>query len=127
MLIVALISVSIGRTYRESNVVKKKAAQRMGSLYSDNALSFNSVFSFKNPLAVCALIAGIILSAIKVCMRIGADILYTMEFGAPDGIAEIVLMIAYYSSDILVCALVYTLSWLILRTFVRYDTAIIKD
>lgn len=122
MLLIALISASVGKTHKETIGAKKKAAQRMGSLYSENALSFDSVFSFKNPLNVCALISGIMLSAINVGMRISSDITYTMVHGAPEGITEIILIIAYYFSDILVLALVYAVSWLILRTFVRKDT-----
>ena len=121
MLIIALISKSIGNTYRETLQSKKKAAQRMGSLYSDSSLNFNTVFSSKNPLMLCALNSGIMLSAINVSMRISADITYTLAHGAPEGITEIILMIAYYLSDILVLALVYAISWLILRIFVRKD------
>ena len=121
MLLVALISVSIGKAYKENVESKKKAALRMGSLYNDNSLNFNTVFSTKNPLQVCALMSGIMLSVINVGMRIRFDVTYTIAHGAPDGASEIILMIAYYFSDILVCALVYALSWLILRTFTHKD------
>lgn len=123
MLLVALISASIGNIYKDSLRSKKKAAIRAGSLYKDTSLDFNTVFSRKNPLHMCALISGIMLSAINVGMRISADITYTVAHGAPEGVAEIILMCAYYLSDVLVVALVYAVSWLILRTFVRKDTA----
>ena len=122
MLLVVLISTSVGNSHKETLAEKKKAARRTGSLYSDSSLSFNSVFSFENPLMMCALISGIMLSAINIGMRISSDITYTIAHGAPEGVAEIILIIAYYLSDVLVLALVYAISWLILRTLVRKDT-----
>ena len=124
MLLVALVSASIGNAYKERLESKKKAALRTGSLYNDASLNFNTVLSKENPLQICALIAGIMLSAIKVGMRISYDVTYIIVLGAPEGAAEIILMCAYYLSDVLVAALVYAASWLILRAFVRKDTTI---
>lgn len=124
MLLVALISVSIGKSHQEAVESKQKAAIRMGSLYLEDSLEFNSVFSTQNPLQVCALISGIMLSVINVGMRIGSDITYTMVHGAPEGVSEIILMAAYYLSDILVCVLVYAVSWLILKIFTQKDNSI---
>ncbi len=122
VLLVALVSVSIGKTYKEKLDTKKKAALRTGSLYNDASSDFNKVFSTKNPLQTCALMSGIMLAAINVGMRISADITYTVAHGAPESVAEIILMIAYYLSDIMVLAFVYAVSWLMLRVFVRKDT-----
>ncbi len=124
MLLVALISVSIGNSHKETVVSKQKASLRMGSLYYEDSFNFDSVFSTKNPLQSCALIAGIMLSLINVGMRIGSDITYTMVHGAPDGASEIILMAAYYLSDVLVCVLVYAVSWLTLRIFTQKDKSI---
>ena len=53
------------------------------------------------------------LSFIKIAMRINHDIKYTKIYGAPDGVGEILTMIVYYTSDILVGVIFYALAWLI--------------
>lgn len=124
MLVIVLVSTFIGKIYKERVMAKKKAALRIGSPYKDSSLNFDTFFSVKNPLQVCALIAGIMLLAIQVGMRISYDVTYNIVLGEPESIAEVILICAYYLSDVLVAALVYAASWLILRTFVQKDTTV---
>lgn len=72
-------------------------------------IKFRSVYSPREPLQRSALLAGIMLAAIKIISRIIFDIFY----GAPEGISEIAVMTAYYLSDILTGVCFYALSTLI--------------
>ncbi len=113
-LAVTLVAVSVGMRYRQRQAEVKKAARIAGDSFEFDNFNFTSVFSSHNPLQLCMLIAGIILSFLKLGMRIRSDIKYTSFYGAPSGIGEILIMIVYYLSDIFVCAIFYALSWLIM-------------
>ena len=79
---------------------------------------FPKIYSKENPMQVCALISGIVLSAVKVISRIIFDISY----GAPEGIQEILVMIVYYGSDIVLGILYYIgVLFLLTRLFKRKD------
>ncbi len=122
MLTVTLVSLGIGKNYNARRAEIEKAARRTGDLSRIDAIDFSSVYSRRNPLQTCALVSGIMLSVIKLAMRIELDVKYTKFYGAPDGIGEILVMIVYYLSDILVCAIFYALAWLILSKFVKKDS-----
>ncbi len=111
---VSTVAVVLGNRYRDNCKEIQKAARIAGDSSVNLSLEFTSVFSKKNPLQVAMLTAGIILSAVKLGMRISSDIKYSSFFGAPTGVGEILIMIVYYLSDILVCAIFYALSWLII-------------
>ncbi len=64
---------------------------------------FEKVFSKKNPLQVCALKVGVLLSAVKIISRI----IFDLYIGAPTGISDLLIMIIYYLSDILIGVIVY--------------------
>lgn len=121
MLTVTLISLSIGKKYNDKKAQTEKAARRTGDLSRVETIDFSSVFSKNNPMQVCALIAGVMLSVIKLIMRIDLDIKYTKFYGAPNGISEILVMIVYYMSDVLVCAIFYALSWIILSNLLKRE------
>lgn len=76
---------------------------------------FKKVYSKENPIQGCVLVIGGILSAVKVISRI----IYDIEYGAPDGIGEILTMIVYYGSDLLIGLIFYVLSTLILGKLFR--------
>ena len=112
-LTVVAFSTFLGKRYRAQLAQKQKAAQALGNLSLVEEINFSSVFTKSNPIQCGALFAGVMLSFIKIAMRINHDIKYTKIYGAPDGVGEILTMIVYYTSDILVGVIFYALAWLI--------------
>lgn len=112
---IAIVLISahfLARSFRKN----KKGCPRS----DDPSIKFIKVYTPSNPLMTGALIGGIMLSAVNIAMRIYSDIGY----GAPDDVAEILVMAVYYISDILICALFYAMSWIILsRMLARYNTS----
>ena len=74
---------------------------------SAQSCELSKAFDKRNPLQISMLSAAIVISAIKILMRIYYDI----SFGAPDGIDEIFVMLAYYLSDVLVGVVFYVISY----------------
>lgn len=70
-------------------------------------LEFTKAFSKNSPLQVSMLASAAVVSAVKILMRVYYDI----NYGAPDRISEVLVMIAYYLSDVLVGAVFYVLAW----------------
>lgn len=101
---VFFVSFSLGKKYR------KRTADSSRTPYSCSDIQFTSVYSKANPLMTSALIGGAMLSFVNIAMRIYSDIGY----GAPKDLPEVLIMIVYYLSDVLVCAVFYALCWLIL-------------
>ena len=91
-------------------IKRNKADRALDNLEEISDISFTKAYSPSNPLMASALAGGIMLSAVNVVMRVISDVSY----GAPQGAAEILVMIAYYLSDLLVCAIFYAMSWVIL-------------
>ena len=82
----------------------KKIQRDLGKDTTPPALCpFEKVFSKSNPLQVCALKIGILLSAVKILSRI----IFDLYIGAPTGISDLLIMIIYYLSDILIGVVVY--------------------
>ena len=78
---------------------------------------FKKLYSKENPIQSCVLWIGVLLSALKVLSRLIFDIGY----GAPTDIWEVLLMLVYYLSDLLIGVIFYVLSVLFLtRLFRRY-------
>ena len=102
---------------------KKKATQQLSvrndDLCNTDGLDFNKVYDRENPMMSSALVGGIMLSALKIGMRINYDRKYIKVFGTPSGISEILTMVVYYMSDILVSAIFYALCWLILSKLLK--------
>ena len=92
------------------NAQLKKAALRLDSQIHESATDFSCIYSKRNPLQRVALKTGIMLSVIKIITRIRYDIMY----GAPSGISEILIMVVYYLSDVLVFAVFYAICWIFL-------------
>ncbi len=113
-LIITFVAVVVGERYRARRAEIQKAARIAGDSSYNNGLEFTAVFSKQNPLQLCMLVAGIALSVVKIGMRISSDIKYNSFYGAPTETGEILIMAAYYLSDILVCAVFYALSWLMM-------------
>ena len=67
-------------------------------------------FERKSPLFIGALTSAVMLATVNVSMRIYSDIGY----GAPSGLSEVLVMIAYYLFDVLLGVLLYA----VCRTFI---------
>jgi len=80
---------------------------------------FKKIYSKENPCQACALRIGILLSAVRVLVRMIFDIVY----GAPKDFGEVLVMIVYYSSDILLGVIFYVFSMFVFhRLFRRFSS-----
>ncbi len=115
---VAAISSGISKKYNTVRTEKEKAALKLGGSTDSFKIKFDKVFSKDNPLQRSALAAGIMLAAVNVAMRI----FYDISYGLPSDLSEILIMVAYYLSDILAALIFYAASWFILKRAVeRYS------
>ena len=111
--IILLASHILSNKFMKNN----KVTRNTDDLEEISDIRFTKVYSSKNPLMASALVGGIMLASVNVIMRIASDISY----GAPQGIAEVLVMIAYYLSDLLVCVVFYAISWIVLsKMLIRY-------
>jgi hypothetical protein len=120
-LTVLIISICIGSRYNQRKAEIQKAARNTGDLTKVQTLNISSLYSRQNPLQRCALIAGILLSALKIAMRVSHDIKYISFYGVPADASEILLMVAYYLSDLLVCIVVYAICHIIFKYLIKKD------
>ena len=103
-LVVVLIALGEFKHYRRYLTEWKKCRRNAGEDATPPALCpFEKVLSKENPLQVCALKIGILLSAIKVISRI----IFDFYIGAPTGLSDFLIMVIYYLSDILIGVVVY--------------------
>ena len=117
--VLAIIAYDLGK-YSTHIAEWKKAQRTLGEEPNPPSLCpFEKIFSRTNPLQLCALKIGILLSSAKIISRIIFDLYY----GAPGGIAELLIMIAYYLSDILIGVLVYAAMFWIFGLLYREKTA----
>ncbi len=93
----------------------KKAQRALGKDDTAPALCpFTKLYNRANPLQVCALKIGILLSSVKILSRIIFDLYY----GAPTTLSETLIMVIYYLSDILIGVLVYAaMFWIFGRLY----------
>ena len=70
-------------------------------------LPFTKVFSKNNPFQMCSLKLAVMISGIKIATRIVSDLYY----GAPESLAEVLIMATYYTSDLLNGVIFYTILW----------------
>ena len=104
------------KTYFKNRMLKAKASALFKDdlpmeLTQEDLFPFKKLYSKENPLQTCALWSGIILSAVKIVSRI----LYDIGYGAPSGIMEILIMVVYYGSDIVLGLLFYLGSLFVLK------------
>ncbi len=103
-LVVVAIAAHEFKRYREYLMEWKKLRRSAGEDTTPPLLCpFEKVFSKQNPLQVCALKVGILLSAVKIISRI----IFDLYIGAPTGVVDLLVMIIYYLSDILIGVVVY--------------------
>lgn len=118
--IVTAIATSAAKKFHFTAAQMEKAARQLGDFSNYKDLEFTRVYSRSNPLQSSALKAGIMLSAVKIISRI----IYDISYGAPDGASEILTMVIYYFSDILICVIFYTLCWLIFSRLYKTDSTL---
>ena len=110
--IICAIVCSRIKKYYEAYVTTQKANITLGnktpSIHEDVFVD-QALVSFKNPLHYSAAITGIVLSATKILTRVRFD----LSVGAPSAAADVIWMIAYYVSDLLIAVLVYAASLLL--------------
>ena len=113
---------------RYARYMRKKALkafiEKSSSLFDDQAphttniseyYPFQKIYSNKNPIQVCLLIIAVIRSAVKILSRV----IYDIDYGAPEGIGEILTMAVYYCSDLLIGIIFYAVATLLLGRFFR--------
>ncbi len=86
-------------------------------------LPFTNVFSKNNPFQMCSLKLAIMISGIKIGTRIVSDLYY----GAPESLAEALIMIAYYASDLLNGVIFYTILWFLFSNINKKETALLNN
>ena len=85
-------------------------------------LPFTKTLDKNNPLQACAFKLALLVSGIKISTRIISDIYY----GFPQSLAEGLVMVAYYLSDMLNGLIFYTLLWLLFNYINKKETALSK-
>ena len=86
-------------------------------------LPFTKVFSKNNPFQMCSLKLAVMISGIKIATRIVSDLYY----GAPESLAEVLIMAAYYTSDLLNGVIFYTILWFLFSHINKKETALLNN
>ena len=86
-------------------------------------LPFTTVFSKNNPLQMSSLKLAVMISGIKIVTRVISDLYY----GAPESLAEGLIMIAYYTSDLLNGVIFYTILWFLFSHINKKETALLNN
>ena len=84
---------------------------------SKACLPFDKLYTSTNPLQKASLLTGVLLASIKVLTRV----IYDIGYGAPTSILDLLRMIVYYLSDVLICAVIYFVSLLLIMYFEKKD------
>ena len=121
--IVTAIASGAAKKYHKRAAEMEKAARRVGDSSNYKNLEFTQVYSKNNPLQSSALKVGILLSAVKILTRV----IYDISYGAPTSASEVLTMVIYYFSDMLICVVFYALCWLIFSKLYKRDTVLTKE
>ena len=116
-IVVTTLAISAAKAFHVKAAQMEKAARHLGDSSKYRDLEFTCVYSKHNPLQLSALRTGIILSAVKIASRI----IYDLSYGAPKDAREILTMVIYYFSDVLICVIFYALCWLLFSTLYKRD------
>ena len=95
--------------------------KKLGIATSD-LLPFNNVLDKNNPLQACSLKLAVLVAGIKIVTRIISDIYY----GLPASISEVLVMAAYYLSDLLNGVVFYVLLWFLFNHINKKETALLN-
>jgi hypothetical protein len=96
---------------------------KQAGLDAPKFLPFTSVFNKNNPLQTCSFKLAIMISGIKIVTRIISDLYY----GAPESLAEGLIMLAYYSADLLNGVIFYTILWFLFSHINKKETALLNN
>lgn len=118
--LIIVIFVVVYELRKCSDFLKK---YKQAGLDTPKFLPFTSVFNKNNPLQVCSFKLAIMISGIKMVTRIISDLYY----GAPESIAEALIMVAYYSADLLNGIIFYTIIWLLFSHLNKKETALLNN
>ena len=113
------VAVIVGNSYKAISKKRNKAATRLGDLSLYEKLDFSPLFSKKNPIHICAVFAGALISFVNISQRISYDVFY----GMPSDLSDILTMIAYYISDVLLGLLVYAGIWFFSAKLYKRDSS----
>lgn len=113
--VVAVISLVVGTRHNRELSEKKKAALILNTAINDENTEFSKIYSKENPLQRILLLAGIMLIAVNVGMRV----FYDISYGAPSGISEVLIMAAYYLSDVLKGVVFYAAAYLFTSRLIK--------
>lgn len=92
------------KKYTRYEAERKKLLRLKGDSQSDEVLyPYTRVYDRKNPLQACALRVGILLSLSKIVSRL----IFDVYLGLPTGVIQVLIMIIYYLSDILIGVVTY--------------------
>ena len=83
----------------------------------DNELHFDKLYSSQNPLMSSALLVATVIAAINLISRIIFDIGY----GAPVDVIDLLWMMAGYASDIISGAIVYVISFFVMKKLYKSE------
>ena len=92
-------------------------AQKLRNRAQKDVPTITKVFDKENPLQVCALLAGALLSLVKIVSRIIYDVSYSLFIGPPESLGEILAMVIYYLSDVSIAFVSYALIIVALKLF----------
>ncbi len=76
---------------------------------------FKKIVGKENPLQFCSLIMGSVLSAEKILFRL----LFDIDYGMPESFGEVMIMVVFYASDILIGIIFYCISVLVYHQLFR--------
>lgn len=123
ILISYLLITSTSKKYYHKRAVLTKAKSLFANdqsldLKQEDFYPFKKIFDKTNPLQLCLLKIAILFSATKILSRLIFDIGY----GAPKDFLEVLIMFAYYLSDLLLGIVFYVFAILIFhRLFAKMD------
>jgi len=120
LLIACVLATSAIRHFYRETAETDKAMLTLGQVapsIHDRVFPFTSVINRKNPLQNAAIRIGILLSASRMLTRL----LYDLNVGLPSDLADLLWMILYYLSDILIGVIFYSLALLLLPYWDRKE------
>lgn len=113
LLILCWIAVATFRSFFKRVADLGHAQARLGKPIPEvreYVFPYTSLLSLANPIQSVAMKTGILLSATKVFTRI----LYDLQAGAPRSLTDLLWMVTYYASDLLIGVVFYALSLLLI-------------
>ena len=118
--IVVVIAIVLYEASKCNNFIN---AHRKAGIDAPHFLPFTSVINKNNPLQRCSFKLAVMISGIKIFTRIISDLYY----GAPKSLAEALVMLAYYSADLLNGVIFYSILWLLFAQINKKESAMLNN